>query len=184
MNKAIIWNKDRTENPAIWQYWGGCGSPETVVENRNRFALEYNLAPNQPRDYPQKLWLDKNFRDFDFDHFEAYKTRDGKWVIINSPYDYSGNLAENEKRDIKFACLGLKKIYPLYAPGTSGSTTYVRVIEDARSHRWDYKQAILAYEALKILHGEFKLAVRDNLHKHTPLPTDVINDLEKYFDSL
>lgn len=142
MKEREIWNKDRTANPELWQYWTNSGAMDFVIENRNRFAIEYNLAPKQPEHYPLKLWLDKNNMCFDFDHFEAYKTRDGKWVCINSPY------MESEDRDIKFACLGLKKIYPLYY---GSAVTYVRVIDDARSHRWDYDQAERVYEAMKAL---------------------------------
>lgn len=152
MNPPVM-NRDRTNCSDIWKWWGGAYAPDNIVENRNRFAIEYNLSIKQNRDYPLKLDLYNPSKFFSscFDHREYYKTRDGKWVILNSPYDNSRDAEENTRRDMKLACLGFKKIYSLYHPGTSGSTTYVRVIDDARSHRWDYDQAERVYEAMKAL---------------------------------
>ena len=144
MNRTI-WNSDRTENPSIWQYWTTAGAEEQIIQNRNKFAVEFNLSLKQPPREPGKigLWHVADFFRGDFDHREYYKTKGNKWVILNSPYEL-----DNPNRDERLACLGFKKIYPLYF---AHAVTYVRVIEDPRSHRWDFEQAEQAYNALQAL---------------------------------
>jgi hypothetical protein len=115
---------ERTKHKKIYAntYWGAfrCELEQKYIDNRNDFVTEYNINSY----YKMPSYMLRRFENIFagdgqlYDHKETYKTRDGKCVIVISPYYVT------EEGDKKLTEMGFVKYKPLYGDGT---TTYVLV---------------------------------------------------------
>jgi hypothetical protein len=107
MKKSL---RELTDYPDIfYSYWGDFLEnenyyPITIIENRNKFAKEYELSPNKMK---KRLvipnWIYEYLKNIEYiDHIECYKDIHGNYIIIFSVYNKITNL------------YGFKEIYPLY----------------------------------------------------------------------
>jgi len=115
MKKSNQKNSEKTLYPKIFKdtYWGVGSMDEDanrVIENRNEFVESHGIKSGCSKSL-KYVWnflhtLDKDSKDIHFDHTEVYKTDDGRFIILNSPY---GNYDEpcKEKGWIKE-----KELYP------------------------------------------------------------------------
>lgn len=119
-------NYNKTDYPNIFikTYWGSFtnnsnnSTNESIIQNRNKFIEEFNIqkvCTKSPK-YIYKL-IDKNLNENkQLDHIEIYKTNDGKYILISSPYiELTEEYIEN----------GWTQIYNLY---TNDSYTYIKII--------------------------------------------------------
>ena len=110
--------RELTDYPDIYySYWGQFreykekNEPKPIIiENRNKFAKEYELVIHK-RDWVKRpSWINMYLANIpDADHIEAYKNKNGEYVII-----FSGHIPITD-------LYGFKEIYPLY---DTSQTTY------------------------------------------------------------
>ena len=123
--------RDLTDYPDIyWRtYWGSFNASEFpenqnyILDNRNKFVKEYNLIRYRGS-LPQYVYkhsdvVKHTFPDFD-DHYEYYKTQEGNYIILFSPFNLR---IKNEDNFINET--GFKKIYDLYS---DYATTYIKLV--------------------------------------------------------
>ena len=107
MKKSL---RELTEYQDIFYcYWGDFIEdknypPIKIIENRNKFANEYDLVPNKRKKrvvIPN--WIYDYLKNIEYiDHIECYKDIHGNYIVIFSVY--------NKVTD----SYGFKEIYPLY----------------------------------------------------------------------
>jgi hypothetical protein len=107
-----------------------------LITNRNQFVIDYSIKSKWDR-IPQYVIEQCGLYDNQigrwcltgklFDHIESYKTLDGRYVLVNSPY-YPPNKEE------KLLELGWVRYINLYAPESIQSSTYI-FVADARTRR-------------------------------------------------
>lgn len=129
---------EHTAYPHVYQhyYWGAFTyNPFTCrdvpFENRNKFIVDYNIA-HKPRGslvqfariaYDiRQLVHEVNKHDY-FDHLEEYRTVDGKYILIVSPYAITP-----DGREV-LTELGFQQIYNLYS---DSATTWIRIFPSIR----------------------------------------------------
>lgn len=118
-------NSDLTSRPRLFAptYWGRTKAiefyenlnPNEIHLNRNKFIEDYNIERRQK--FTKNI--QKTLEELDScynDHPEAYKSKDGYYIIIVSPYKSPSNEKTPE---------GWEEIYPLYL---SGARTFLRKI--------------------------------------------------------
>ena len=149
---SYIKNYTQTRYPKLYcgSYWGyNSAEPlnydETIIENRNRFATEYNLKSrlskialryqekegvfedlNEIKNFKKNIHGDKYsfLRQRDVRggrHIEYYKTIDKKIIVVFSPYDTSEIMTK-----MALEC-GYSVIYPLYS---TDANTFVKEIKN------------------------------------------------------
>ena len=144
---ADISNHTRTRFPKIYgdTWWGNnsnIAQNDIIIENRNKFAVEYQLKSslskiarkykekegvfkdlNEIKSYKKSIHDDKwsflNNRDERREHIEYYKTKDNKIIAVFSPCDTS-----ESKTKITMEC-GYSLIYPIYS---TWANTFVKTI--------------------------------------------------------
>jgi hypothetical protein len=144
---SCIQNYTLTEYPKLYShtYWGTGGrahEEDLIIENRNRFATEYNLKSGLSKiaqKYREKAGVFKdlneikNFKrcndgdkcsflhqkDKRQEHIEYYKTNDKKIIAVFSPYDISESMTK-----MALEC-GYSLIYPIYS---TMANTFVKEI--------------------------------------------------------
>jgi len=93
---------DLTKYPSIFAntYWGwtgvdrvgGDGLSDELLANRNRFVEEFDIVGLSRSYLPYRL-----MNDGAYDHREAYRTRDGRIILVSSPYTGPGDAEIHEK---------------------------------------------------------------------------------------
>ena len=121
---------DKTYRPDIYKntYWGNFdfidsfrSFSKTIITNRNRFILEYNIikACRNPPRYISLPHSNYGLSDIRYDHVEYYKTKDN-YIVVSSPY-----YGDSCEHDEAYKAKGFKKIYPLYS---LDATTFIKII--------------------------------------------------------
>lgn len=95
MESKMEKHADYTNYPKLFEntYWGQYRSepPEdNIVENRNRFVEQFSIKSKVnkiPKRIKNNYWHENKGYKKNMDHVEVYKTRDDKYLIVNSPYN-------------------------------------------------------------------------------------------------
>ncbi|OWZ17714.1 hypothetical protein PHMEG_0008301 [Phytophthora megakarya] len=107
-----------------YTYWGNHDAKTispVVVQNRNRFVAVYaikSVERNQTVTRYVSYGLNGRFRKL-FDHYEQFRTANGKFVLVVSPYNH---LASHS--DWFTATCGFTEIAPIYM---ENALTFVKV---------------------------------------------------------
>ncbi len=106
-----------TEHPKLFSecYWGAFRVEEQnedlmkIVSNRNRLVQDYKIVQFVDKNkVPAYVYNHTRVGGLKFDHTEFYKTEQGEWFIVNSPYGVS------EADVIKLKSAGWTHIYQVY----------------------------------------------------------------------
>jgi len=83
-------------------YWGQYTAEppaSNIIENRNRFVNEFSVKTkvnSAPKYVKNHYWDGPGLRNSKTDHIEVYKTKENRYLIINSP-----SIPENNIRDLE-----------------------------------------------------------------------------------
>jgi len=144
-DKKLKCYAEMTKYPDVYDecYWGAFQyNPDAtnhidayIFENRNRFAEEYNLGCSRGMERFKELMgnLRRGMSNQYMDHLETYRTKDGKYVAIVSPY------SPFESHQELLTEIGFTQIYELYGKNTP---TWIKVIDNYRDIKPYYIDAL------------------------------------------
>lgn len=150
-----------------------------LFENRNKFVADYNIRHKSCGSLIQFSHIANGIRrtnEMYFDHMEKYRSTDGKYIIIVSPY------ANPQKAQEVLGSLGFQQIYNLYS---DSATTWIRTFQTIGEvaqlkKELEYRHAKTEYITLP--NGDQEWRKNHNLHRDGDQPARIkANGIQEWY---